>query len=123
MKKGAYHTTDLDQKIRQLELKQMEQLADLKESASSFVHSISPATIVKNAMRNIIATPGLRRTAIDTAISAGAGLLGKKLLVRNSANIFRKITGIAVQFVVSNFVRNKMPVSNNKVQYNGNGSE
>ena len=123
MKKGASHRTELDQKISQLELKQTEQLADLKESASSFFHRISPATIVKNAMRNIIATPGLRRTAIDTAISAGAGLLGKKLLVRNSANIFRKITGIAVQFVVSNYVRNKMPVSNNKVQHNGNRSE
>ncbi len=123
MKKAVRQGNNLDQKIRELELRQEQLLDELKQSASGLVHSISPANIVKSAMRNIVATPGLRSTAIDTAISAGAGLLGKKLLFRNSRGIFNKIAGTAVQFFVTNFVRNKMPASKNKILNNTNGSE
>ena len=123
MKKGVHQGNKLDQKIRELELRQEQQLDELKQSASSLVNSISPANIVKSAMRSIIATPGLRSTAIDTAISAGAGLLGKKLLFRNSGGIFRKIAGTAVQFFVTNFVRNKMPAAKNKILNHTNGTE
>ncbi len=122
MKKGVHQGNKLDQKIRELELRQEQQLDELKQSASSLVNSISPANIVKSAMRSIIATPGLRSTAIDTAISAGAGLLGKKLLFRNSGGIFRKIAGTAVQFFVTNFVRNKMPAAKNKILNHTNGT-
>lgn len=113
----------LELKIRELELLQAQQLRELKESSSDLVHSISPANLFRSAMRTVVGTPGLRTTAIDTAISAGAGLLGKKLFVRNSGSIVKKIAGIAMQFLLTNFVRNKMPAIKEKLAERHNGVE
>jgi len=111
----------LDARIRELELLQDQQKEDLRNSFHELTDHLSPANLVKSAMRNVISTPGLRSTAIDTAIGAGAGLLGKKLIVRGSGNILRKMAGTAVQFILTNFVRNKMPEVKEKLQANTNG--
>jgi hypothetical protein len=112
---------DLATKIAELELQQIQQLDDLKMSVTQLGESLKPSTIIRNAMKTVVSTPGLRSTAIDTAISAGAGLLGKKLLFRNSGNIFKRLAGTAVQFIVTNFVRNKMPSVKKNYSHNGNG--
>lgn len=115
MKKAVSGRDALDSKIRELELLQSEQIEDLKQSGQEFMHSMSPSNLLKNAMKTVVGSPGLRSTAIDTAISAGAGLLGKKLFVFNSKSVFRKLAGTAVQFIVSNFVRNKIPEVKEKI--------
>ena len=119
MKQTSSGKNSLAIKIMELELLEKQQTEELKDSFNEFGESIKPAAIIKNAMRSVISSPGLRSTALDTAISSGAGLLGRKLLVRGSRNIFKKIAGTAFQFVVSNFVRNKMP--DIKKNYSTNG--
>ncbi len=102
-------------KIRELEFLQSQQMDDLRQSFTDLTESISPGNLFKNAIRTVVSTPGLRSTALDTAISTGAGLLGRKMVVRNSGSILRKIAGAAVQFFVSNLVRNKMPDIKDKI--------
>ena len=119
MKQTLSGKDSLSEKISELELLEKRQTEDLKLSFSELGESVRPAAIIKSAMKSVIGSPGLRTTAIDTAISAGAGLLGRKLVVRGSRNIFKKIAGTAFQFVVSNFVRNKMP--DIKKNYSTNG--
>ena len=119
MKNKLLGADDLALKIEELELKQKQQVEEIKYSFEQLGESLSPTTIIRNAMKTVVATPGLRTTAIDTAISAGAGLLGKKLLVRKSSGIFKKLAGTALQFIVTNFVRNKMPSVKNKHSLNG----
>lgn len=99
----------LNDKIRELEELQAKQLDDLKDSYAELLQTLKPTNIVGSAMKNVIGTPGLRTTLIDTIVSAGAGILGKKVVVRNSGNIFRKLAGLATQFLVTNLVRNKIP--------------
>lgn len=96
-------------KIRELKELERQQLAELKEIAGNIVDSVSPAGIIKSTLKDIAASPDLRSNVINSAIGLGAGFLGKKLYVGNSKNIFRKITGVAVQFVVANFIRKKIP--------------
>jgi hypothetical protein len=85
-------------------------MSDLKESAAGIVDSISPANLLRSALKDVVQSPDLRNTAINTAIGIGAGLIGGKLYVGNSKNIFKRITGSAIQFFIANFVRKKIPV-------------
>lgn len=100
---------DLETRILKLEQVHARQMADLKDSAASIVDSISPANLLKSALKDVVQSPELRNTAINTAIGIGAGLIGEKLYVGNSKNIFKRISGSAVQFLIANFVRKKIP--------------
>ena len=122
MKNKLSSIDDLETRIKQLELLQKQQTEDLKQSFHEFGQSISPANIMKGVMKSVVTAPGLRTTVLDTIISNGAGLLGNKLITRNSGNIFRKIAGKAFQFIISNTVRNKMPaIKKSIVHHNDNG--
>lgn len=110
---------DLETRILELEKVQATLMADLKMSAISIVEGFSPANMVRTALKDIVQSPDLRKTAINTAIGIGAGFLGRKLFVGRSNNVFKKISGSAVQFLLTNFVRNKIPA----MQGNGNGQK
>ena len=123
MKNSLSPLDDLEMRISQLEVLQKQQTEDLKQSFHEFGQSISPANIMKGVMKSVVAAPGLRTTVLDTVISSGAGLIGNKLITRNSGNIFRKIAGKALQFIISNAVRNKMPaIKENIIQHSHNGA-
>ena len=100
---------DLETRIFKLEQVHAKQMSDLKDSAVGIVESISPANLLRGALKDVVESPDLRNTAINTAIGIGAGFLGKKLYVGNSKNIFKRISGSAIQFLIANFVRNKIP--------------
>lgn len=106
---------DLNARIRQLEVKQFNEAEELKTSFRELAQSINPANLIRSAVQTVVSTPGLKATAIDTAISSIAGSLGKKLVVQNSGNIIRKAVGSAVQFMLMNVVRNKMPAAKEKL--------
>lgn len=112
---------DLETRIRELEKVQAQQMAELKLSAVGIVESFSPANMLKSALKDVVQSPDLRSTAINTVIGLGAGFLGKKLYVGNSRSLFKKITGTAVQFLVANFVRKKIPVTKeNNIEHDNN---
>lgn len=110
---------DLEARIRELEKVQTRQMAELKISAIGIVESFSPSNMLKSALKDVVHSPDLRSTAINAVIGIGAGFLGKKLYVGNSRNLFKKITGSAVQFLIANFVRNKIPaIQENNLKHN-----
>lgn len=101
-------SNNLQNKIDQLVQLQAEQTADLKNSAAGLMSSLNPLQMLRSSMKDVTASPDLRAAVIDTAVGIGAGFLGRKLYVRNSGNILRKISGSAIQFFVTTFIRNKM---------------
>ena len=103
-------TKDLKAQILELEIVEVRQMAELKMSAVGIVESFSPSNMIKSALRDVAHSPDMRSTVINAAIGIGAGFLGKKIYVGNSRNVFKKITGSAVQFLIANFVRKKIPV-------------
>ena len=110
---------DLEARIRELEKVQTRQMAELKISAFGIVESFSPSNMLKSALKDVVHSPDLRSTAINAVIGIGAGFLGKKLYVGNSRNVFKKIAGSAVQFLIANFVRNKIPaIQENNLKHN-----
>jgi hypothetical protein len=109
---------DLEIRILKLEQLQKQQIVELKASAADLLDSISPAGILKSALKDVAWSPDLRNSAINTAIGIGAGFLGEKIYVGNSKNIFKKISGTVVQFLIANYVRKKIPgMVENNVQH------
>lgn len=109
MNNRVYQSNGLQQKINQLEQLQADQMADLKNSAAALLDTFSPSQMLRGVLRDITTSPDLRAAAINTTIGIGAGFIGEKLYVGHSKNIFKKIAGSAIQFLVANFVRNKIP--------------
>jgi hypothetical protein len=100
---------DLNTRIMELEKVQSLQMAELKLSAVGVMESLSPSNLLRGALKDVTQSPDIRRTAINTAIGIGVGFVGKKMFVGNSSNVFKKIAGSAVQFLIANFVRKKIP--------------
>jgi len=107
---------ELENRILELEQLQAQQITELKTSVDNIVDSLSPSNIVKSALKDVAGSPGLRTSAINTAIGIGVGVLGKKIFVGRSKNIFKKMAGTAFEFLIANFVRKKIPgmVENNE---------
>ncbi len=123
MGNSTSHMRTLENRILQLEKQQAQQMAELKISGSNIVQSFTPANMLKSAFQDIKSTPGLRATALDTAIGIGTGFISRKLMMGRSNSIFRKIAGNAVQFLVTNLVRKKIPqIRENRHHSNGNAN-
>jgi hypothetical protein len=109
---------DLEIRIRELEKVQAQQMAELKMSAVGIAESFSPSNMIRGALKDVVQSPDLRNTVINTAIGIGAGFLGRKIYVGNSNNLFKKVTGSALQFLIANFVRKKIPgIQENNLQH------
>jgi hypothetical protein len=65
-----------------------------------------PSNLLKSAVKDIAATPGIAQAAIGTSIAIGAGVLSKKIVVGNSTGIFKKLMGGIVEFTVANSIAN-----------------
>lgn len=114
----------LETRIQELEKQYARQMTELKASGADIGDSLSPSRMLKSALKEVSQSPDLRKTAINTAIGIGAGFLGKKLYIGNSKSMFKKVAGSAVQFLIANFVRKKIPdmhkngLENGHEQYN-----
>ncbi len=106
----------LDHKIAALKELEQQQLIELRQSAMEVVHSLSPVNLLKDTVKKVTASPDLRLSVIDTALGIGAGILGKKLFIGRSSNLLKKTGGLALEFLVSNFVRKQIPLLRKKRQ-------
>lgn len=105
---GLSSDSRLQQEINRLKKKEEQQQEELLEAMDRLTRSVSPAGLLGAAIRNISEDPDIRAGLIDTAVGVGAGWIGKKLVTGNQKNIFAKVTGSVLQFVLSGLVSRKM---------------
>lgn len=101
-------SVSLQSRIQQLEELQKKQVDELKASAGLLLHSLSPVQLLKSTLKEVSSTPNLKSNILNTAMGIGAGFIGRKLYGGKSNSIIRKIAGPAIQFFITNFVRNKL---------------
>ncbi len=107
----ASHLTpsvSLQRRIQNLEELQKNQVEELKTSAGLLLHSLSPVQLLKSTFKEVSTTPNLKNAVLNTAMGIGAGFIGRKLYAGKSSSIISKIAGPAIQFFITNFVRNKL---------------
>ena len=95
----------------QIAIDELQQQCDQKQKLlhqqfNEVVESFKPFNLLKSTVKDIADTPGIAKTAIETSLAIGAGVLTKKLIVGNSSNMFKKILGGIVEFTVANGISN-----------------
>ena len=100
------NTAALELAMHQLEQQCNEKKQELNQQFAEVMESFKPANLFKSAVKDIAGTPGIAKTAIETSIAIGAGVLTKKLVVGKSTNMFKRILGGIVEFTVANGIAN-----------------
>jgi len=96
---------ELQAAIAILERKKLVQKELLAEQFHETYEHFKPINLIKNAIKDFeLSSSSLGSTLTSAAISAGAGILSKKLLVGRSGNPFKKLLGWAVELGVANLV-------------------
>ena len=98
------NSTELENAIAILSLKNKEQTRELKNQFADTLESLKPAKLLKAAINNIAENPGVAKVAIGTIVAVEAGGLSKKLIIGKSSNILRRIVGTVVEFAVARSV-------------------
>ena len=98
---------DLKDRIRLLEEKQTEELTILREQFYETYESLKPVNLIKKAFHDIVGSTELKNDLLSSVVGLIVGYISKKIVIGSSDNIFKKILGSILEFVVANFVRNK----------------
>lgn len=107
---NKYTSESLKKAIKELEIKQVEEGAILKEQLVLTYESLKPVNFLKNLVKDVYSSESLKDELINTAVSVASGLVSKKLVVRRSNNEVLKLLGLAVQLGITTFVSKKMDV-------------
>lgn len=96
--------TDLDERIALLEFERDIKLVELKYQLHNTYESVKPLNIVKETVEDFQHSPDAKSHLIKSAVSIAGGYLLKKVLVRNSSSLFKKVLGYALQYGVTNLI-------------------
>jgi hypothetical protein len=97
-------SADLKMAIRQMELKQANELIVLKQDIKDTVEGMKPMNLIKGAFKKVSSNPDLKTDVLNAAIGLTTGFLTKKLVMGRSTNIFKKVLGIALEMTIANKV-------------------
>lgn len=116
MHTGINSTADLQRRIAELEEAERMQKTEIRYTATQLAKSVTPGNLVKSFVSNIKTSPHLRNSLLDTAVGIGAGFVGKKLFVGKSRNILKRLGGTAIEFIVANMIRKRIPALRERVK-------
>ncbi|MEO6721179.1 MAG: hypothetical protein ABIN67_12490 [Ferruginibacter sp.] len=111
----VHDSASLKAAIAELQERQRSEKQELSENVHALVESLKPMNLIKSTFHNVTSAPGFGGNLFNTALSLGAGILSKKLLIGPSTTIFKKIAGNAVKAGVTGIIAKK----SNKIRYAG----
>ena len=99
------NTKELHAAIAMLESKKLLHKELLIDHFHETYEHFKPLNLIKNAISEIDFSPSsISGTLTSAAISAGAGLLTKKIFVGSSNNIFKRLLGLVIELGVAHLV-------------------
>lgn len=107
--KNLLNKEDMQNKISSIELKnaivllESEQLAKGLELKEQFTN-INPLNLIKKALKDGAKSPGIIDNVIIGGVGLASGYLTRLFYVGSSANIFRKLMGVVLQFGATSVV-------------------
>ncbi len=97
----------LREAIAQLEIRQKQELLDLKTQFTLTQDSFKSMNLIKSTFKDISTSPDLRNMILNNTIALTTGYLSKRILVGSSHNIFKKAIGTFVEFTVAKLTLNQ----------------
>jgi len=92
---------ELKNAIQLLEVEQSEKLQQLKKQSLLSIEIIKPLNLFKNAVKDIVKSPRLLDSMLDTGVGLATGLITKRIFIGTSANILRKLIGTVLQLGIT----------------------
>ncbi len=108
MKTEIKNTDSLKERLEFLKFHQTVQMEEFKLASEKFADRISPKTITRNAIQKFSADPAPNQSPIDVVIGILAGAATYKIYAPKKAGLLRKLTAPVIQYMVANFVKNKI---------------
>ncbi len=96
--------TDLKAAIKELEYKQAREWPMLKEDFRNHYENFKPVNILKNTLKEVIASPEIRNSAVKAAMSFTAGIVVKRMVLGKLDNPLTKILGTAIDTTITGVV-------------------
>jgi hypothetical protein len=94
----------LNEKIYLLELKQADELLIMREQFYIAYESLKPINLIKNTFGQVISSPEIKNDLFSTIIGLSTGYLTRKIVIGGTAGPLKKVTGLLLQFAVTNLV-------------------
>lgn len=87
-----------------MELKQANELIQLKEEFRETVEALKPMNLIKGAFKKATSSPDMKTDVLNAAIGLTTGFVTKKLMMGRSTNPIKKILGIILEMTIANKV-------------------
>jgi hypothetical protein len=98
------NAVELKLAIAALEEKKLVQEKMLSDHIHHVYENLQPANLIRNTFKDITGSSKLGANLLDAGLGIGAGILSKKLFIRGSGNILRKIAGTLLELGIANVV-------------------
>ena len=90
--------------IRLLEIQQAEEGKILKEQFKITYESLKLVNLVKSSLKELTNSVEIKNNLFESIVSVLSGYITKKLMISSKSNPFMKISGLVLQFGVTNLV-------------------
>ena len=87
--------------IHLLEVERAAKWQQLREHASFALESIKPVNILQNTVSDIVSSPHLLNSIINTSLGLATGFISKRLFIGSSVSIIRKMLGSVLQLGIT----------------------
>ena len=94
---------NLNQAILLLEVRRNNEFINLKEQFYVTYEYLRPVNILKSTFKEIVETTELKKGLGSIAIGIASGFIVKGMLFGGTRNPLKKIAGIMIQYVITNF--------------------
>jgi hypothetical protein len=98
----------LQQQIEKLQAKERQQVEEFNSAKSLIAYNLSPAQLFKRAANAISPKPAAGQLNLDLVTGLVAGAISNRFYAPKSSGLIRKLTAPIVQYVVTNYVKNKV---------------
>ncbi len=100
------NAADLELAITQLQEESDQKKIILRNHFNGLIESMKPVNLLKSTVKDIAESPGIATAAIGTSLAIGAGVMSKKMIIGSSTNIFKRMLGGLVEFMVAKGIAN-----------------
>jgi len=104
----------LNQKIKELEVRQDTEWCDIKDHIEDIKENLKPLNLIRNTVEEINETVGFKSHLAQSAISIGIGYIAKRFIVGKGDSMFKGILGSVVQLIVTNLVSKPQDAASNE---------
>ena len=90
-----------------LEIQQKDEKLLLKEQFNITYENLKPSSLLKNTIKDIIATPDLTNHVLSSIVGIATGYISKKVVVGESKQPIKQILGTLLQMGITKLVSSK----------------